>query len=368
MIAVYFKKPVVVWLMIVLAGFWLGVNSAKFNELKLNFFTWKLKNSLPAERYQLIKEISELTTTKEALSIISNADLPVDGELHLLTHVVGETLYRRKGPNSLTECNDDQLYGCTHGLLISTMTNEGFETVKNAIMECQNYSLYQYHMCLHAAGHGFLAYTNYEIDAALQYCDMIGGDVYDINHCYGGVFMENVHGNHDGQPASTHPSLSVQNPESPCDIISQKYKGACYLNQVGWWVQIFEGDYKRVALYCEKIPATYQMECANNYGRVLSTTLQNNIEQIVKYCDYLKSEIVPYCVASVASSMAGMTANEKAIRFCVATRSDEAKKICYEAVLDVWAAQSLITNNDKRACDQFPESDRGICEGKTRND
>lgn len=342
-------------------GFVLGMSGWSLNSYRVDYLAKKLASAPPSHRYGIVKQLTELTEAPQVLEIVRDSGLPRDGELHLLTHVVGESLYRKKGAGALPECFSDDLYGCSHGLIISAMTSEGYDVIKNMIDACETEEVeFNYHMCLHAAGHGFLAYTKYEIQPALDYCDNLGVNGPEIQHCYIGVFMENVHGEHDNLAPISHPSLSRDNPFAPCDSIATKYQSACYLNQLGWWLTINGGNYTKVGSMCSEIPELYKRECANNFGRVMATGLQNNPKQIMINCENLEEPIIKYCIVGMAGAYSVVGANSLAIDFCLSSQTEERKRYCLQEMMKVWEVQAKLGND---VCVLFPDQYRDICSG-----
>jgi hypothetical protein len=288
---------------------------------------------------QLVRE----KNTAYALQVLSLVDIPKDGQAHLLAHSIGEATYEKYAMESLHHCQNDMLNGCVHGLMIAAVADVGTKGIQNMVESCKVNTDFEYFMCSHAAGHGFMALHVYDLDLALAECDALPGlDLVERDHCYNGVFMENVLGEHDGLTPFDRETLSQSDLLLPCNQVENKYKSACYLNQVAWWQQVFEGDLASMGKQCSAVPEEFKLHCANSLGRVIAS-LSPRIQDHHEYCKLAFSDagtsadrdakkLQLECVSSIAVSKYALGDHSGSVQTCLAHENEQEQDTCLQLV------------------------------------
>ena len=111
-----------------------------------------------------------------------------------------------------------------------------------------------------------MAWTSYELYDALDLCDRLEED-RDQRACYSGVFMENVVGGLSGTMGHFTDYLSDDDPHYPCNALTQRYVGPCYLYHSTRMLILFDYDYGRVAGECANAHPSALYDCFESYGR-----------------------------------------------------------------------------------------------------
>ena len=313
-------------------------------------------------REALVRVLARKAGPRVALTLISASSLPKNGETHLLAHIIGEVAYRFYKEKALPLCQDDMFNGCSHGLISAAISDVGIPGVVRMVQACATSNPFQYHMCLHAAGHAFAALAGYNIGAALTECDeLIDTHNPAAIHCYNGVFMENALGVHDGILPPQHPSLSTGNLLSPCDSVGDQYKTACYLNQPSWWFSVFGSDTRKTAAYCIHVPLAYQWACADGIGRIIVTTAGEDIAQIQTYCEEMPATMPDMCLRSVAKSSFAVGNEHLPFDICKKTQTPEGKKNCYSDLVTLFAENAYSSQKVHALCQQFDPAFMYLC-------
>lgn len=289
------------------------------------------------EQEIFLRQLVQDKNTAYALEVLSLVAIPKDGQAHLLAHSIGEATYEKYGLESLHHCQNDMLNGCVHGLMISAVADIGTKGIKDMVESCKVNTDFEYFMCSHAAGHGFMALHVYDLDLALAECDALPDlDLQERDHCYNGVFMENVLGEHDGLTPFDRETLSKSDLLLPCSQVEDKYQSACYLNQVTWWQQVFEGDLAQMGKQCSTVPQEFELHCANSLGRVIAS-ISPRIQEHHGYCALAFSDAGAEkqrieCISSIAVSKYALGDYGGSVDTCLAHDSEGEQDICLEAV------------------------------------
>lgn len=346
-----------IWFLVIIlavVGSFYYYNASKVDRIvaKLEKLSWHNLQDIE----KLTNQLVGVAGAKEALSLVNSASINSGGIKHLISHEIGALMYRSHGPDSIVDCEDDGLNGCLHGFIIEAIVDIGYGGVYEMIGKCKNYSDHAYKMCVHGAGHAFLAISNYEIDSAISMCDELVLSLSDPGYevkkwCGNGLFMENVHGDHNGLIPIRHPSLSTENLLQPCDSMREDYKATCFNNQAGWWHQLNGGDINLTIAGCDQVPKLYQSECADNVARLLNTFFPDKVPLIYKYCMKLGSSLGNDCLVSAAvSSLFVGNMSETSLLLCDST---EIPGDCYNVLIDEVKNQEMKTSEVKNWCENL---------------
>lgn len=313
---------------------------------------------------KLADRLVEVVGPENAISRLNEAKIPSGGVKHFVSHEVGASMYRRFGTGSIVYCNDDGLNGCLHGLIIESVGEIGFEGVAEMIKNCRSTSARAYKMCVHGAGHAFLALANYKVDEAIKLCDKLSESIDDdkteiVRWCGSGLFMENSHGDHNGLIPPLHPSLSQTDIMSPCSTVKTEYRGTCYLNQAGWWHQINGSDITKTLANCKDVPEEYRHECADNISRLINTTYPDNVQILEKYCRKLGEPWGNYCIEAAAKSYIFVgNFSDISLEIC---KLNQDSKACFDKLYEEAKWQGIKSQQTKEWCEKFNEKRQYDC-------
>ena len=323
------------------------------------------KMEVGKKRIDEVRKLAELVGPKRAIELLNASSILKYGETHLLSHAIGEVAYKLYRQEALAECAEDYLNGCAHGLILSAISDVGYEGISGLVENCKKYPLFKYQMCLHAAGHSFLAATDYkDLNFALAKCEGLlkSGDE-NLLFCYNGVFMENTIGEHNGILPEAHPWLKRDDLLFPCNKIERVYLSSCYLNQVNWWTRILFGNIEKMASICNsKVPAEFRNECANSLARVVSTLKKNDLGEIEKDCSYLGDQLEPECIKAIALSAYSIGDESLPFILCRMIDNSNGKESCYEELTVLFSRNEIPEDKRQNLCQQFEKEFQYICQ------
>jgi copper transport protein len=194
----------------------------------------------------------------------------VKSECHQLTHTVGRTAYElfqsadRALEYTTPLCNS----GYQHGVIeeaIARMTPDQLRVaVPNFCQPGVAYRAYSFdhHNCTHGIGHGIATHLKEDVFASTPYCEVLG-DAWEVQSCYGGVFMQKVIGDINGASSDEHTS----DPVWPCDVVPLIQKGACYLISTGRVLRMVDYDWDKAFAVCDGVEADFVITCYESMGR-----------------------------------------------------------------------------------------------------
>lgn len=319
------------------------------------------KEQDPDKQAERIVELSYLVGPDIAVELLNASELPRSGQTHLLAHRIGEIAYELYGIDALPHCQNDMFSGCTHGLILTATADIGFDGIVRMVEQCLSHSPFQYHMCLHGAGHAFLTLSDYDIFPALENCDeLIDRTKPESIHCYNGVFMENVLGDHGGFAPPLHPYVSAVDLNVPCDRVEERYRTACYFNQASWWVQVSQGQLAPVAEQCNSVPFQYRAACADSFGRVVAS--QSTDERAIRTnCQLLRSELRTACITSVAKAEFAVGDTTLPFALCNTIDAQTARISCASDLISLMRESVENPEQFKILCSQFNEELALLC-------
>ena len=262
----------------------------------------------PAVQAKLVRALAEKYGPKEALAYMNKSGLPYTGETHLLVHEIGDVAYLRYGDDALKFCDESFLSACYHGAVLHAISNKGLGGVKDMLTACRADVPQVFAQCVHATGHGLVAYSDYNLPNALQLCDeLTEGDAnIPAFNCYDGAFMENIWGVHDGQP-SPNRMVKDDDPFFPCNAFPDKYQEGCWANQATLMYQLFGHDLKKVAEHCDMVKnEKYQATCYDNFARQIHPISQGQLKAAIQLCKNATGDWQNRCVFLVGTSAFGV--------------------------------------------------------------
>jgi len=235
-----------------------------------------------------LKKLLERVGPAEAQEEMLRSGMPFTGETHLLIHVIGDFIYDNYGSEGLSLCKDYFLSACYHGFIINTLGDHGMKGMVEAMDNCEEAGPGVLPQCAHAAGHGFVAWHDYDLVKGARMCDELGAGKADFPYfnCYDGVFMENVWGVHNGAPSEKR-WVNPNDIYYPCNDkrIPEKYLAGCWSNQATLIYQYNKGNLREVALACDKVENEfYKDTCYNNFARQIHPLTKGEDENVINMC------------------------------------------------------------------------------------
>lgn len=196
-------------------------------------------------------------------------------DIHYITHIFGEALYKNEGVAGISVCDNNFAYGCFHGFIITALEDKGPEIVKEINKACVDTGGEEETGCRHGIGHGLIEYLGRDrenLEQALAICKSIQKP--NTLGCTQGVFMEY---NKPGMMDSGNKFIGLRNLDDegrihePCSFLPEVYQISCYYEQSQWWVGILNNDYKKVADLCSEVSAEKPREaCFMGVGIVVA--------------------------------------------------------------------------------------------------
>ncbi len=216
------------------------------------------------------------------------------------------------------------------------------------------------HQCLHGVGHGLMAWSGYDIYKALSSCDLLSSHQ---DSCFTGVFMENIVG---GLAAGHATKYMNDDPQYPCSIMQDKYKSSCYFLQTSRMMQLFSGDFKKIAAACSKAPAQYHQVCFQSMGRDVGGTSVGDPVKAIAACGYATGQDRSDCLnGTIQDTFWDASGADTGLAFCRALSSDTDKKLCYG--LQFGRATQVFTSPDdiKNFCSKAEPAYQVLCQSFT---
>ena len=178
--------------------------------------------------------------------------------------------------------------------------------------------------CIHGTGHAVLYTLDYDLNQALQLCDLF--DENDRSTCYSGVFMENITAS---DRSKRH--LKSNNILYPCTAVADAYKSACYYFQPS--VMMERGlTSDQISAICNDM--RYADDCFDGYGRELDMSVRQGDPDYARHvCEDLAGSHWQRCIVGLLKTAIGTNKNgESAYTYCSAIHSQEYKSFCLQSV------------------------------------
>lgn len=313
--------------------------------------------TLPAQK-SLVRALLDRLGPEAAQDDLYRSGLVFTGETHLLIHAVGDYLYEKFGLGGIRHCKPYFLGACYHGVLIRAIADRGPPVIADAWYQCREAGPATMTQCAHGAGHGLLAWSQYDLLSALSRCDELGREVPEFTsfNCFDGVFMENVwrlHGhNHTAPRRHSHADLDY-----PCSDprLDRRHLPACWGNQVTLLYEAFGGALPKVASRCDQLADTQTKEfCFNGLARQIHPLTRGSADEAFQLC--LQATAGPwrgYCLMTIAES-AFAVGDQTRMPFEICARIDPMERrecharifalIAFHALPDITRAEELCSN------------------------
>jgi hypothetical protein len=226
-------------------------------------------------------------------------------------------------------CASGYYHGVMEGFL-SKVRDENKDLGSEIVDLCdaKNESRFMAFQCLHGLGHGLTMYFEGDIMKSLPYCDKLKTS-WDMQSCHGGVFMENI----VVKDTPGHKSLYLrkEEPEYPCNIVTENHKFSCYYLISSWLNQLTNYDYAATFKLCDQLRSDYVWVCYQSMGRDISGATLRNAPESERICSLGDSRYYNDCIIGVVKDFTNTTGeSSEGASFCKIVRADS-KEICYES-------------------------------------
>ena len=283
------------------------------------------------------------------------------GDCHSTAHSAGRFAYEVFESQAFQTCSAECHSGCYHGATEAYFRDHGTANLADdlAIICSSSLNPFFSHQCFHGVGHGLMAFSDYELFEALTNCDLL---TEGVESCYSGVYMENVVGGLSPTIGHFTDYLS-DDPHFPCNIVPDKYKNACYFYQTSRMVQLFGGDFSKVAGACADADERYQQACFESMGRdVGGMNLDNNVEAISDCQTIPAGDPRIWCLnGAVQNTFWDPAGQDVALDFCSRLDVPSEKQSCFDTIFQR-APLVIEAEADLEAfCLMADEDYQGVC-------
>ncbi len=338
------------------------------------------------------QDLSHEIGADKAFDVLIYGDLPSDVDTHLVGHAVGDILYEQKGLLGMSDCDSNLGYACTHSIVIQALLQQGPSVFDEINEICESMEVAgSYPLCFHGFGHGVLAYADYELPDAIEFCGKVGTEKYQSYEeveCLGGAIMEMKEGFHNPDLWEERGTkyLSDENPLLMCqsDYMPEEYKRMCYIyitpfifdtvSGVGW---PDPNKFAEAMSYCDVLDDPKHRDgCFGGFGkeyitlvhgrdvRLIEETTPKQHQTINEWCA-LASDMagVRSCVrnAMYSTYKAGAIDHNVTVSLCNEAVNDEVRNDCLKSF--IYNASSHHPNNEyaNQFCLDMPEGYIGYC-------
>ncbi len=215
----------------------------------------------------------------------------VDIDTHDQAHAFGEALYEVEGLPGLKACDSSYEFGCYHSFFGAAVYEKGIEMLPQFGEACKSKYGNLNLPCEHGIGHGVLVYTDYnKLEKALELCETINTDP--TGGCSSGVFMEYNFHTMNRSTEGSYLREATDNAYEPCDALPERFQPSCYFEQIQWWQNIYEGDFKKIGELCSVLPyhSAQYFACYNGAGNYAAAQSMLELEGTVQLCAEMPDE------------------------------------------------------------------------------
>lgn len=284
----------------------------------------------------------------DMLEAIGDLDADARAQGHTMAHELGHHAYMAYGLDiavTLSNCSYKVFQGCIHGALqayFGDLAGQG-EAVDgdamNTLCSGTNTSFEEY-ACNHGVGHGVMMYTNYDLHGSLDTCRLMDGGFRE-SACYGGVYMENVHGyfdsldpdfvphDHGGGPPTYW--VSPDDPAYPCNEVKSVYANSCWVMQTSLILHFNGVDFRDASAVCDEAGDSH-LSCYRGLGRLARPYADGNPALMSKHCSYGDEEEQTICVRAFVAGAISDANDPDAGRDLCPDLADAMEIPCHEEV------------------------------------
>ena len=345
--------------------------------------------------------IAEEKGAAYVLDLLKVAPLPPDTDLHLLAHVVGDILYKQEGTSGISICTPDFRNACSHTIVIGALLEGGEGAFPKIIEACRNApgGSGAYTMCFHGLGHGVLAYSDYDLEKAIELCKKTSTSKYggESAQCISGAIMEILSGVHNLElwEKQHKKYLRDDDPLYPCTagFMPSNARYLCYIYITPHLFKVVGADsnrpkaedYERAFRLCDKIRIADQSSrdaCYGGFGKEFAGLAQ---ERDIRILDRISDEelktIHGWCLLADNSAgkvscikhatnylyWGGENDRSMAIRFCGIIADFNLAGACFTNLIGAVSVYIQDVNYRKDFCKELPSFYYEQCQKRLTN-
>lgn len=263
---------------------------------------------------------------------------PLYGDCHQPAHKAGRFAYEIYSTDAFRSVGAECHSGSFHGAIEAYFKKHGTANLSEELKVICSSELNPFfsHQCLHGIGHGLMAWSNYELFDALKACDLLDRG---NSSCWTGVFMENIvgglsgHGEHGAHEGHFTKYLN-EDAQYPCSVVEEKYKSYCYSYQTSRMIQLFSGDFSKVASACFQTPRRYHASCFASMGRDVGGVYRGNPAGAIQACSYIPmGPSRNRCLTgAVQDAFWDPNGQDNALKFCKLLKYKDQLDACYNTI------------------------------------
>jgi hypothetical protein len=324
-----------------------------------------------------VAEYAGTSTTRELLADLElsrTQDTTIENQCHPIAHAIGRYTYQKFGNvgDAFLACDQSCHSGCYHGVMerlfytpeqiaagVKHLTFADMEKKVPGICDDENFSdpsqavIFQ---CLHGVGHAILFSLDYDLEAALESCDLLATD-YERQSCYGGVVMENITAFEKEKR-----DLNLSDPHYPCNKLNDKYKITCYMMQTS--VMVEAGlTHEQIVAECRKA-GPYISYCFISLGRDISNSVRTGqTDMVINVCENLSIGYETSCINGAVYALIDNTWDTSfAYPFCTQFKSETNQRTCFTSSSNyVKQIYSKTEEELTAACMQYASGKSDVC-------
>ena len=311
----------------------------------------------------LLRRYVEEYGPASTVALLSENASKVGEDCHQRAHVMGRLAYESFGSLAFSLSGHECHSGGYHGATEAFFRDRGTTSLHSDVATICGGPLNDFfrHQCVHGIGHGLMAWTSYELLDALELCDLLEPTGNRLS-CYSGVFMENVVGGLSGSMGHYSEYLS-EDPHFPCNVLEDRYVAPCYFYQSSRMVQVFNGDFERVAMACAEAPSLAYKVCFQSMGRDVGGVTRGHPERAIQHCSYAEAgEHRLDCLeGAVQDSFWDAAGVDNALAFCTTLDAADEKGRCYLVIIQRARYIYQTAPELEAFCNRIDEAYRGGC-------
>ncbi len=226
-------------------------------------------------------------------------------DCHQYAHHIGRLAFRVLGKDALkrniTFCHS----GYHHGVIAMFVKGISSDEVMKKVEEvCKEVGTeFNALTCFHGAGHGMLAYLDYDLPQTLEECKKVQTS-WRQSSCMAGAFMENI-STEFGDSLESHRSQWVNKNDEhyPCNVLNNDLQAqkACYSIQPIWMAYLFKYDMNKLVDSCAGLKEELRGRCMFGYGQVIGLITNYDPSAAAEYCKKLPdgNSVKSACVTGI---------------------------------------------------------------------
>lgn len=288
-------------------------------------------------------------------------------DCHNRAHQLGRMGFEEFGTEvfklSIPECHS----GFYHGAIEAFFKKNGTATLKQDLSTICIDGLNGFfaHQCLHGIGHGLMAWANYDLPGALEFCNLIPQPTGQSS-CRTGAFMENIVGSLDDSAEAKGrghvTKYLTDDPQYPCSIVKDQYKGDCYFLQTDRMLALSRTGYKGVAEECAKAPTLYHISCFASMGRTIGGQYRGHPKEAIEQCGFVTDPAnrIHCTLGAAQDTFWDKNGETLAHEFCALVPENGGKKECYQTIIG--RSHEILSTEDQEAfCSRLPVEHQEEC-------